>query len=191
MTAVASRKPSGETILRLRTIRGMGLAALSREAGVTEATLVALEHATKIPRPSTLRKVAKALGVEVTDLYREPDEAEARVMGAGSPVPLGAALAHVLREMQQRYAPGRTLDWSREDLERVAARTDEATLAQFALEFEVGNDSLAQEIAQTGAAVCALLRARAQRAPTQSTKTARAAAQAVEQKLAGMAPTAA
>ncbi len=99
----------------------------------------------------------------------------------------GVALAHVLREMQERYAPGKVLHWSREDLERVAARTDEAAFAQFALAFEAGHDELAQEIAMSGGAVSALLRARAPRAPTQSTKTSRLEAQAVEQKLAGMA----
>jgi transcriptional regulator with XRE-family HTH domain len=58
--------------LRLR--RGLSQADLSAKTGVAEFTISEIE-AGKRPnaRPSTLRKLAQGLGVEVTDLYGVPD----------------------------------------------------------------------------------------------------------------------
>jgi transcriptional regulator with XRE-family HTH domain len=64
--------------IRLR--RGLSQADLSAMTGVAEFTISEIESGKRAnPRPSTLRKLAQGLGVEVTDLYGE----------SGSP--LGAA----------------------------------------------------------------------------------------------------
>jgi transcriptional regulator with XRE-family HTH domain len=58
--------------IRLR--RGLSQADLSAVTGVAEFTISEIESGKRAnPRPSTLRKLAQALGVEVTDLYGEVD----------------------------------------------------------------------------------------------------------------------
>jgi transcriptional regulator with XRE-family HTH domain len=58
--------------IRLR--RGLSQADLSAVTGVAEFTISGIESGKRAnPRPSTLRKLAHALGVEVADLYGESD----------------------------------------------------------------------------------------------------------------------
>jgi transcriptional regulator with XRE-family HTH domain len=58
--------------IRLR--RGLSQADLSAMTGVAEFTISEIESGKRAnPRPSTLRKLAQGLGVEVTDLYGELD----------------------------------------------------------------------------------------------------------------------
>jgi transcriptional regulator with XRE-family HTH domain len=58
--------------IRLR--RGLSQADLSAMTGVAEFTISEIESGKRAnPRPSTLRRLAQGLGVEVTDLYGEPD----------------------------------------------------------------------------------------------------------------------
>jgi transcriptional regulator with XRE-family HTH domain len=58
--------------LRLR--RGMSQADLSHRTGVAEFTISEIEAGKRPnPRPSTLRKLAQGLGVEVAALYEETD----------------------------------------------------------------------------------------------------------------------
>ena len=58
--------------IRLR--RGLSQADLSTMTGVAEFTISEIESGKRAnPRPSTLRKLAHGLGVEVADLYGEPD----------------------------------------------------------------------------------------------------------------------
>ncbi len=58
--------------IRLR--RGLSQADLSTMTGVAEFTISEIESGKRAnPRPSTLRKLAQGLGVEVADLYGEPD----------------------------------------------------------------------------------------------------------------------
>ena len=58
--------------IRLR--RGLSQADLSAMTGVAEFTISEIEAGKRAnPRPSTLRKLAQGLGVEVTDLYGELD----------------------------------------------------------------------------------------------------------------------
>jgi transcriptional regulator with XRE-family HTH domain len=57
--------------IRLR--RGLSQADLSAMTGVAEFTISEIEAGKRAnPRPSTLRKLAQALEVEVADLYGEP-----------------------------------------------------------------------------------------------------------------------
>jgi transcriptional regulator with XRE-family HTH domain len=58
--------------IRLR--RGLSQADLSAMTGVAEFTISEIESGKRAnPRPSTLRRLAQGLGVEVTDLYGELD----------------------------------------------------------------------------------------------------------------------
>jgi transcriptional regulator with XRE-family HTH domain len=57
--------------IRLR--RGLSQADLSAKTGVAEYTISEIEAGKRTPRPSTLRKLAQGLGVEVADLYGEAD----------------------------------------------------------------------------------------------------------------------
>ena len=58
--------------IRLR--RGLSQADLSAMTGVAEFTISEIESGKRAnPRPSTLRKLAQGLGVEVTDLYGKLD----------------------------------------------------------------------------------------------------------------------
>jgi transcriptional regulator with XRE-family HTH domain len=61
-------------MLRLRTIRegkGVSLRALKKRSGVAVATVARIEAGGYDPRLSTLRKLAKALGVTVAELIGE------------------------------------------------------------------------------------------------------------------------
>jgi transcriptional regulator with XRE-family HTH domain len=58
--------------IRLR--RGLSQADLSAKTGVAEFTISQIEAGKRAnPRPSTLRKLAQALDVEVADLYGDPE----------------------------------------------------------------------------------------------------------------------
>ena len=57
-----------EQLTRLRGLKGYSQRALAKESGVSPATIYELENGRRRPNPSTLRKLAKALGVEVVDL---------------------------------------------------------------------------------------------------------------------------
>ena len=61
-----------------RRRRLMNQRELAKAAGITQATLVDLEHGRGRPRASTMRKVAEALGVEPTAIaeFRRVIEAE-------------------------------------------------------------------------------------------------------------------
>jgi transcriptional regulator with XRE-family HTH domain len=57
-----------EQLARLRELKGFSQRALAKESGVSPATIYELENGRRRPNPSTLRKLAGALGVEVADL---------------------------------------------------------------------------------------------------------------------------
>jgi transcriptional regulator with XRE-family HTH domain len=64
----ASRKP-----LRLRELReerGFSQYGLAQESGIGRSTIAALEGGERGAHPSTMRALARALGVKVPDLYR-------------------------------------------------------------------------------------------------------------------------
>jgi transcriptional regulator with XRE-family HTH domain len=58
------------TLRRLRRQRGLNQQALAVKAGVSLGYLSRLEVGMHDPRLSTLRKLAKALGVPVTELVK-------------------------------------------------------------------------------------------------------------------------
>jgi len=57
-----------EQLARLRELKGYSQRALAKESGVSPATIYELENGRRRPNPSTLRKLASALEVEVADL---------------------------------------------------------------------------------------------------------------------------
>ena len=57
----------------LRELKGLSLVDVSERSGVTVAALSRIERGLSKPRPSTLQKIAQALGVSVEELWT-PDE---------------------------------------------------------------------------------------------------------------------
>ncbi len=60
-----------EALKELRRRKGWSQKDLARRSGVGQDTISGIESGRHEARPSTLRKLAEALGVEVTDLFRE------------------------------------------------------------------------------------------------------------------------
>jgi transcriptional regulator with XRE-family HTH domain len=68
------REDSLRELREIRLRRGLSQADLSATTGVAEFTISEIESGKRAnPRPSTLRRLAQGLGVEVTDLYGELD----------------------------------------------------------------------------------------------------------------------
>jgi transcriptional regulator with XRE-family HTH domain len=61
-----------ETLRELRRRRGWSQKDLADSSGVGQDTISGIESGRHEPRPSTLRKLAEALEVEVADFFREP-----------------------------------------------------------------------------------------------------------------------
>jgi transcriptional regulator with XRE-family HTH domain len=57
-----------EQLARLRELKGFSQRSLAQESGVSPATIYELENGRRRANPSTLRKIASALDVEVVDL---------------------------------------------------------------------------------------------------------------------------
>jgi transcriptional regulator with XRE-family HTH domain len=62
----------GRRLREERQLRGWSQRDLARETGVNTDTISGIETGQHEPRPSTLRKLAEGLGVEVRDLFAEP-----------------------------------------------------------------------------------------------------------------------
>jgi transcriptional regulator with XRE-family HTH domain len=60
-----------EQLVRLRELKGYSQRALAKVSGVSPATIYELENGRRRPNPSTLRKLAQGLEVEVADLLGE------------------------------------------------------------------------------------------------------------------------
>jgi len=61
-----------------RAYRVLSQADLAERAGLTKATIVALEKPNhRTPHPRTIRKLAQALGIEPHRLYKSPSNEEA------------------------------------------------------------------------------------------------------------------
>ena len=63
----------GAKVRRARERLGYSLAAAAKQAGVSEGTVLRADHGEEI-RPSTARKIAAGLEVQVADLIREDPE---------------------------------------------------------------------------------------------------------------------
>ncbi len=60
-------------LAKLRRSKGFSQRALANEAGVSPSSVYEIEVGRRKPNPSTLRKIADALGVEVIDLLEEEE----------------------------------------------------------------------------------------------------------------------
>jgi transcriptional regulator with XRE-family HTH domain len=60
-----------ETLRRIRTMRGMNQVDLADASGVAQNTISEIELGKREARPGTLKKLAGALGVEISDLLGE------------------------------------------------------------------------------------------------------------------------
>jgi transcriptional regulator with XRE-family HTH domain len=83
----------GQRLREERTLRGWSQRDLARETGVNTDTISGIETGQHEPRPSTLRKLAQGLGIEVRDLFAEPvlPKAEAPAPGRRKEVAAQAA----------------------------------------------------------------------------------------------------
>jgi transcriptional regulator with XRE-family HTH domain len=61
-----------DAVKEIRRRKGWSQKDLAEESGVGQDTISGIESGRHEPRPSTLRKLANALGVEVADFFREP-----------------------------------------------------------------------------------------------------------------------
>jgi transcriptional regulator with XRE-family HTH domain len=75
----------GQRLKEERQLRGWSQRDLARETGVNTDTISGIETGQHEPRPSTLRKLAEGLGVEVRDLFLEPSLPKAPAREAGQP----------------------------------------------------------------------------------------------------------
>lgn len=60
-------------VKRIRLLRGMSLRELAEASGVGEANISRIENGKQSPHPATVRKLAKALGVSVAELWGEEE----------------------------------------------------------------------------------------------------------------------
>ena len=61
----------GDRLKTLRTLNALTQAELADRAGLTTAAVARIERSEVEPRPTTLRKLAKALSVQPHDLIEE------------------------------------------------------------------------------------------------------------------------
>jgi transcriptional regulator with XRE-family HTH domain len=87
---------AGPRVARLRRAMGMGLRELSRQAGVSLATLSALEKGESSPTLATLHKVLKALRTDFAGFFA-PEE------GAGVRPVFAAADMRSIEDADRRY----------------------------------------------------------------------------------------
>jgi transcriptional regulator with XRE-family HTH domain len=99
-----SREDGLRELREIRLRRGLSQADLSALTGVAEFTISEIESGKRAnPRPSTLRKLAEALKVEVADLYGEVDSP----LGQAPPSPEQPNFNGLLEEERRlRYLQG-------------------------------------------------------------------------------------
>jgi transcriptional regulator with XRE-family HTH domain len=88
-----------DAVKEIRRRKGWSQKDLANESGVGQDTISGIESGRHEPRPSTLRKLADALGVEVADFFREPAVPLAQA-------PKGAGPPRVSRERLQEHFDG-------------------------------------------------------------------------------------
>jgi XRE family transcriptional regulator, fatty acid utilization regulator len=62
---------TGEKIKAAREAKVWGQAELAREVGITPNGLWHIENGKRNPRPSTIRKIAEVLGIDVKELLAD------------------------------------------------------------------------------------------------------------------------
>ncbi len=169
-----------ESVRQIRKERGWSQERTAAVAGIDRVTLVHIETGKSSPTVETLQKLASALAVEVGDFFPKAQGAlfslDDSSVGRGADEAAAGrlrALNEVLHRMQQAYAPGRELDWSREALEEMSMLVAKAAvgLASAGLATR-GNDSFVEAVQIVGRAeqVVRFLDERAADAPAQTTR---------------------
>ena len=168
-----------ESVRQIRKERGWSQERTAAEAGIDRVTLVHIETGKSSPTVETLQKLASALAVEVGDFF--PKAQGALFSPDNPPVGRGAdeaaaeplrVLNECLHGMQQAYAPGRELNWSRETLEDVSALVAKTAVRLADAGFATGgNDSFVEavQIISRARHVMQLLDERTADAPSQTT----------------------
>jgi len=112
-----------DRLAELRESQALTLRDLAERSGVDANTINQVELGHRKPRPSTLRKLAKALNVEVSDLVREPavplDEAP-REAGPAQPM-------EQPRERGEGWEFRQAIELVMEAARKEALRTEQAT----------------------------------------------------------------
>lgn len=85
----------GQRLREERQLRGWSQRDLARETGVNPDTISGIETEQHEPRPSTLRKLAEGLGLEVRDFFAEP-----ALPKAEAPREAGYSMAERLEDLQ-------------------------------------------------------------------------------------------
>ena len=112
-------------VREIRLRRGLSQADLSAKTGVAEFTISQIEAGKRAnPRPSTLRKLAQALKVEVADLYGSPEHP----LGEAPPSPEQRSFNHLLEE-ERRAVWEAAVDNARRLREGGRARLEELLTA--------------------------------------------------------------
>jgi transcriptional regulator with XRE-family HTH domain len=152
----------GERLAELRERKALTLRDLEEASGVGADAISKIENGHRKPRPSTLRKLARALGVEVEDFYREPAVplAEAPSEGGQSSAEraeviegLAAAVDSVANRTQRRLEQTKGTDG-----DALVALFEETFLAQMGAERIL--EQVDEEASQTETAIPTMRRAR-------------------------------
>ena len=106
-----------DAVKEIRRRKGWSQKDLAEESGVGQDTISGIESGRHEPRPSTLRKLADALDVEVADFFREPAVPFDEAPGETGPavVAVGATREEATEKLEQQlYSPARIAqDWRR------------------------------------------------------------------------------
>jgi transcriptional regulator with XRE-family HTH domain len=112
----------GERLKEERLLRGWSQRDLAREAGTTAETISSIETGQHEPRPSTLRKLAEGLGVEVRDLFIEPVKGSAALQGKGELEATGEVIKRIRQIADELDGGKRSREEAAEELEEQARK---------------------------------------------------------------------
>ncbi|MBY6163279.1 helix-turn-helix domain-containing protein [Mameliella alba] len=74
---------TGAAIRRQRLAEGLGLKELARLSGLSISALSLIETGKRDPRLSTLDRIAKSLGTEVSTFFKDPEDDELKARNSG------------------------------------------------------------------------------------------------------------
>lgn len=138
------RRVRGDTVKHIRSLRNMSMQDVADLNGPTPTTQSNVENASRSEvRPSTLRKLARALDVPVEVFFMEPGEAEETLLGpfgSGQPGDATDALLAVLQDAAAAYDPesGAELEWDTATYREVLAKLADTSQRAAALDFQAG-----------------------------------------------------
>jgi transcriptional regulator with XRE-family HTH domain len=97
------RRMVGERLAELREQKALTLHDLEELSGVGADGISKIENGHRKPRPATLRKLARALGVEVEDFFREPAVPLVEAPPPSGPSHIDAVYEEAVEEFNQRH----------------------------------------------------------------------------------------